>query len=237
MPCSMHGFALVGGDDARRRDDFAAAFGLRGRQLEVDQEVLAEQHVREAAGGAGDRAGSRCSAAEHAWAVGEHERHAVVGRVRRRWRVRGSRSSPCRSPAPSRWCNPGCCRRSRSREKPARAPSSREKSSLTITMRASICTWRIGISSVPTRRRMSSRRSAESCSSSVLVRSSTDTVPRLDSRPPSPPCVLISAARSVGLRVVDLQIFRTQRRQVLHVRRARPARPSHARRVLRSVPR
>ena len=73
-------FLLVRGDDARRRDDFAAAFGLRGRQLEVDEVVRAEQHEREAAGGARRPAGSRCSGrARRADAVGDRHRDVVGG--------------------------------------------------------------------------------------------------------------------------------------------------------------
>ena len=127
--------------------------------------------------------------------------------------------------------------RSRSPMKPARAPSSREKSSLTITMRASICTWRIGMSSVPTRRRMSSRRSAESCSSRVLVRSSTETVPRLDSRPAVATLCLDQRGEIGGLRIVDLQVFGAQRSEVLHVLARAPARLFRETRVLPSAPR
>jgi hypothetical protein len=48
-------------------------------------------------------------------------------------------------------------------------------------MRDSMSTWRTGMSSVATSRRMSVSRSAVSCSSSVLVRSSIATEPREDS--------------------------------------------------------
>ena len=65
--------------------------------------------------------------------------------------------------------------------KPKRAPRLREKSLFTMTMRASMSTWRTGMSSVATRRRTSASRSAVSCSSRVLVRSSTATLPRGDS--------------------------------------------------------
>ncbi len=50
-----HGFLLVGGDDARRGNHFALAFGLCGRKLEVDDVVRAQHHQRQAAGRIGDR--------------------------------------------------------------------------------------------------------------------------------------------------------------------------------------
>ena len=54
MPCSMLGFLAVRRDDARRGDDLAAAFALRGRDLEIDDVVGVEQrHAR------GGRPGSR----------------------------------------------------------------------------------------------------------------------------------------------------------------------------------
>jgi hypothetical protein len=81
---------------------------------------------------------------------------------------------------------------------PKRTPSSRLKSSLTITMRASISTCLTGMSRVDTRRRMSARRSAVSCSRSVLVRSSIEMLPRSDSSELLP-CDLISDARSEAL--------------------------------------
>src|ERR1700722_12456238 len=90
-------------------------------------------------------------------------------------------------------------------EMPSLAPKSRSKVSLTITMRASINTCLTGTSSVCTRRRMSARFSDVSCTSSVLVRSSTDRLPRADNMeflPPeedAPAAGLISLARSATL--------------------------------------
>ena len=65
-----------------------------------------------------------------------------------------------------------------------------------------------------------------SCSSSVLVRSSTATEPRPDSS--ELPCDLISSARSRGLGVVDLQVLGAQRLELLDLLRAasRPSRGS-----------
>ena len=48
-------FALVRSDQSRRGDDLAAAFGLRSRQLQVDDVVGIEQRQRQAAGRIGDR--------------------------------------------------------------------------------------------------------------------------------------------------------------------------------------
>ena len=64
---------------------------------------------------------------------------------------------------------------------PARTPRSRVKSSLTTTMRASISTWRTGMSSVATSERMLEMLSDVSWISSVLVRASIVTLPRPDS--------------------------------------------------------
>ncbi len=41
-PCSTDRLLAVGGDDARSRDDLTAVFGLQRTELQVDQEVGAE---------------------------------------------------------------------------------------------------------------------------------------------------------------------------------------------------
>ena len=82
---------------------------------------------------------------------------------------------------------------------PRRAPRSRSKVSLTITMRASISTCLTGTSKVCTKRRMSASFSEVSCTNRVLVRSSTDRLPRGDSMESLRFCVLISFARSETL--------------------------------------
>jgi hypothetical protein len=83
-------------------------------------------------------------------------------------------------------------------EPPKRTPRLRLKSSFTIAMRASISTWRIGMSSVVTSRRMSCSRSEVSWINSVLVRSSIVTLPRFD-RIEFSPEDLSSPARSAAL--------------------------------------
>ena len=87
---------------------------------------------------------------------------------------------------------------SETRVKPARTPRSRLKSSATITMRDSISTWRTGMSSVATIERIAVRFSAVSWTRSVLVRSSTVTLPRSESSEP-PPADLTSRAISDAL--------------------------------------
>ena len=81
---------------------------------------------------------------------------------------------------------------------PNLAPSSRVKSSLATTMRDSISTCCTGLSSTAIRSRSCLIFSGVSLSSSVLVRSSYDTLPRGDRKPrwvlpppvPPPPCLL-----------------------------------------------
>ena len=82
---------------------------------------------------------------------------------------------------------------------PNRAPRSRSKVSLTMTMRASISTCLTGTSKVCTKRRMSASLSEVSCTNRVLVRSSTDRLPRGDSMESLALLVLISFARSETL--------------------------------------
>ena len=112
---------------------------------------------------------------------------------------------------------PFCC----AEVTPNWAPKSRSKVSLTTTMRASMSTCRTGTSSVCTRRRISARFSAVSCTISVLVRSSIDRLPRLDSMELRPP-----PARAAGrgtdhfrkvrhLGVVGLHELRADGRELL----------------------
>ena len=143
-----HRLLAVRRDHARCRDHLAAAFVLRGGDLEVDDVVRVEQRHGDPARRVRDRQ------VDHV-AVVDRRRRDQAALVERRRSGRGSgrtRRARCRGrcvptkPMPSLppWLNTAA--------PPKRTPSSREKSSLTMTMRASISTCRTGMSSVDTSR-------------------------------------------------------------------------------------
>ena len=80
-----------------------------------------------------------------------------------------------------------------------------------MTIRASISTWRIGVSIWRMILRTSSSRDAVSCTNRILVRGSTNATPRSDRIEPWPPVVAVwpAPAPNCCCRLVEMMFWRS----------------------------